>query len=255
VDIRASHSYNHVEQLVRREGAMMRLRIVFLAMTLTLALVGGAVAGKKQKVGTVKENLYTDNLYGFTFQAFDNWKFAGIDKEDTTKPKQRRFVLVQKNYHIPTRRGGNQENYTPPTLGLWVDTSSLPIDTFAVEIADRKTKLKARKLLAKDFPLLRKGNFEQQGAIQIGGANGIIQKYRMEYEAQLYNRATDYYSVIEELLLGDLYIVEKDGRMFVFYFRAERENYPIVNEEVKKMILSMDFEPSVATEEEEESEE
>ncbi|HUU46660.1 MAG TPA: hypothetical protein VM118_13090 [Acidobacteriota bacterium] len=219
-------------------------RAVIVGTVLLFALAGSAVAGKKQKTGTIEDNFYRDNLYGFTFEGFDNWKFSGIKKEDPEKPKPERFTLVQKNYQIPAERRENQEDYTPPTLGLWVDTCTLSIDSFAVEIANPKSKLKARKSLTEAFPTLRRASFVEQGRIQIDDADGVIQQYRVQYEAQLYDRVSDHYSVIEEILLGDLYIVKRGDRIFAFFFRAERHNYRQVKEEVTKMILSVDFDPA-----------
>jgi hypothetical protein len=97
--------------------------------------------------------------------------------------------------------------------------------------------------------MLRKGNFEEQGRIQIDGVDGFIQQYRADYEAQLYDRARDNYTLIEEVLLGDLYIVKRGDHVFVFHFRAERINYRQVKEEVRKMILTMDFDPQEPDEE------
>jgi hypothetical protein len=53
--------------------------------------------------------------------------------------------------------------------------------------------------------------------------------------------------MINDAQIGDLFIVAHGGRMYVFYFRCERAVYPTIKDEVKNMILSMDFNPPADT--------
>lgn len=222
--------------------------LALVAVGLAVSVVT-ATAAKKQKTGVIENNVYRDNLYGFTFQAIDNWKFDKPRKEKPEKPRRERFTLVQKNYQIPAERRDNQEDFTPPGLGLWVDTTSLSVDSFAVEIANPKSKLKARKEVMRVFSDLESSSFkyEVQSAIQIDGADGVVQNYRVDYEVQLYDRVRDRYRILEVILLGDLYIVKNQGRVFVFFFRVENFNYRQVKVEIQKMILTMDFNPEPET--------
>ncbi len=57
----------------------------------------------------------------------------------------------------------------------------------------------------------------------------------------------DRYRILEEILLGDLYIVKNQGRVYVFYYRAERPNYRHVKVEIIKMLQSMVFDPAADT--------
>ncbi|MBI3872353.1 MAG: hypothetical protein HY304_04665 [candidate division Zixibacteria bacterium] len=203
-----------------------------------------ALAATRQDTGKVDGDRFVDRSYGFAFHKYENWKYGKIDQEDPAHPVHARFTLTQKNPQIPNERRTNQETFTTPSLGLWADTSSLSVEAFVDAVKDKKCKLKWRKDLATQFPLIDKGHFEEQAQIQIGGQGGIVLQYRLPYEAQLYDRATDRYSMIEESLLGDAYIVKDHGRVYVFYFRAERPSYRTVREEVRGMILTMEFTPA-----------
>ena len=222
--------------------------LAFVAVALAVS-VGTATAAKKQKTGVIENNVYRDNLYGFRFEAIDNWKFDKPKKEKPDDPRRERFRLIQKNYQVPSERRDNQEDYTPPGLGLWVDTTSLPVDSFAAQIANPKSKLKARKEIMRVFSDLQSSSykFENQTRIQIDGADGVVQNYRVDYEVQLYDRVRDRYRILEEILLGDLYIVKNRGRVYVFFYRAERPNYRHVKVEITKMIQSMSFNPEADT--------
>jgi hypothetical protein len=241
--IGASVTYIEADSFVRREDPMTVRRIAVLMAILLLAGTTTGMAAKKQKTGVVTDKVYVDNLYGFSFEAIRNWKFSKPKKEKLEKPKHQRFSLVQKNYQIPPNRRDNQEEYTPPTIMLWVDTCGLSVDSFAVLIADPSKKFKQRKSLANSFTIMKRGHYIEQGPTQIDGAGGVMQKYRLSYETQIYNRVKDSYRVLEEILLGDLYIVKNNGRMYAIGFRAERLNYRAVRQEAKKMIASLNFDP------------
>ena len=215
----------------------------------TAVLLAAAVvfAAGKQETGRVNGNQFIDRSYGFSFQKYDSWKYAKIAQEDPAKPLRIRFTLTQNNYFIPADRRPNQESFTPPGLGLWVDTTSLSVEAFAAQVVDTKSKMKWRRTLGQAEPIIDKGNPLETGKIQIGGQDGVRQLYRMEYEAQLYDRTKDRYNVINDALIGDLFITKYGGRAYVFFFRCERTSYPAIKDEVKNMILTMNFNPPADT--------
>ncbi|MEW5701213.1 MAG: hypothetical protein AB1792_03180 [Candidatus Zixiibacteriota bacterium] len=221
---------------------MKRLTTSLLWLAAVMA-VTAALAANKQETGQVDGNRYRDRRYGFSFQKYDNWKYGKIAQEDLNKPLRIRFKLTQSNYYVPADRRANLESFTPPSLGLWVDTSSLPVDSIMAAITDSRSKLKWRKDLATAVPIISKGSIQDASRIQINGESGVRQAFRLEYEAQTYDRSRDRYSVINDALIGELFVVKHGGQMYVFYMLCERVVYPQVTDEIKNMILSMDFNP------------
>ncbi len=219
-----------------------------LGAILSIALlVSVAVAGEKRPTGTVAGNFYRDALYGFTIEKYDNWKFGRIDDEEAGKPRGTRFVLTQKSVNVPTDYLDNEEKFTMPTIGVYVDTSAMPLEAYAAEMADRKSKRAARKDLAKAFPILTKGQFVEQGPFTIDGQKGLAMHFRQDYEVQLYNRVKDEYKLKEDALLGDLYLAKRGDLVYLLHFICEREIYRTVNEEAKAIIMSVDFDPPADT--------
>lgn len=224
---------------------MSRMRLwAILAIVL---LVSVAVAGDKRPTGAAAGNHYRDALYGFTFEKYDNWKFGKIDDEDPAKPRGTRFVLTQKSVNIPTEYLDNEEKFTMPTIGVYVDTSAMPLEAYAAEMADRKSKRAMRKDLARAFPILTKGQFVEQGPITIDGQKALALHFRQDYEVQLYNRVKDQYSLKEDALLGDLYVAKRGNNVFLLHFTCERAIYRTVNEEAKAIIMTVDFDPPADT--------
>lgn len=221
---------------------MLRSRVVF-AITLTLVTVVGLVADDKRPTGTADGNLFRDNAYGFTLQKYDNWKYGKIDKEESAKPRLTRCIITQKSVTYPAVYFGNEDKFTMPTIGVFVDTSDMVLEAYVSDLADRKSKRTSRKELIKDFAVLGKGAFVEQGPITIDGQRSILMHFRQDYEVQLYDRLKDQYKLKEDAILGDVYVTKRDKVFYILTLTCEREIYRTVNEEAKTMIMSVDFDP------------
>ncbi len=217
--------------------------VPLLAVVLALPVM----AADKQPTGIVTGDEFVDQLNGYRFEKLENWKFSKVDKEKPEDPRHIRFTATQSNFVIPENRKFSQENFNPPEIGLWVDTSSLTVEQFAEELKSRKSKLKARRDIGDAFRFLSQGEFQEQLRIQLDGIDGISLQYNYKYQAQLRNAANDTYKLVDEVRLGDLYFVKYAGKMIVLYYSCERPTYRQVKEEVEKMILAMKIKPPVKT--------
>lgn len=222
---------------------MAWVRIFRIVPLLVIAGTLPALAADKQPTGAVTGDIFVDQLYGFQFEKLENWKFSKVDKEKPEEPKHIRFTAAQTNFVIPENRKFSQENFNPPEIGIWVDTSSLTVEQFAEELKSRKSKLKARKDLSNAFRFLSQGEFQEQIKIQLDGIDGINLTYNYKYQAQIRNAANDTYRLVDEVRLGDLYFVKYAGNMIVFFYSCERPTYRQVKEEVEGMILKMKIKP------------
>lgn len=222
---------------------MIRRTIFRLIPLLVVTCATLAWAADSKPTGVVTDNLYTDQLYGFRFEKLENWKFGKIDKDKPGQPERVRFTATQTNYLIPENRKSSQENFNPPQIGLWVDTSSLTADSFALELQSRKSKLKARKILSEDFRMLGSGEFQEQMKIQFDGIDGFRLQFNYKYQAQIHYVANDTYNVIDAVRLGDIYFVKYEGKMFVLFFTCEGSSYRPVSDEVQKMIPNLKLKP------------
>jgi len=225
---------------------MTRRTIVNGVALFVATWVISAGAAEKQATGIVTGNEFADQLYGYRFERLENWKFGKIDKDKPGEPRRLRFTATQTNFLIPENRKTNQENFNPPQIGLWVDTTSLTLEQFAEELKSRKSKLKARKSLGEDFRFLSQGNFEEQMRIQLDGIDGFCLRFTYKYQAQIHNRSTDLYNLIDEVRLGDLYLVKHENRVVVFFYMAERPGYSPVKEEVEQMLSTLKIKPQKA---------
>lgn len=221
---------------------MFRTRILFV-LALTLLTTVGLVAADKRPTGTVQDNVFRDAAYEFTLKKYDNWKFGKIDKEEPGKPNLTRCIITQKGVAYPAAYFGNEDKFTMPTIGVFVDTSEMVLEAYASDLADRKSKRSSRKDLIKDFAVLGKGSFVEQGPITVDGQRSIAMHFRQDYEVQLYDRVKDQYKLKEDAILGDVYLTKRGNVFYILTLTCEREIYRTVNEEAKTMIMSVDFDP------------
>lgn len=221
---------------------MLRYRTLFAAI-FVIAIVANISAGDKRPTGTVNSDIYRDNQSGFTFKKFGNWKFGKIDNEDPARPRLLRTIITQKTVAYPADYIGNEDKFTMPVIAIFVDTTAMVLEAYAAEFADHKSKRPSRKEAARDFPILSKASFGEQGSATLDGQKAILMHFRQNYEVQLYNRIKDQYALKEDAILGDLYLTKRGNSVYLFSFTCEREIYRTVNEEAKTIIMSVDFDP------------
>lgn len=220
------------------------LALIIAAIALS---AGIALAAEKSSTGVTNGNRYRDSRYGFTFDKYDNWKYGKIETETSDKPRGTRFILTQKSVAVPTEYLQNEDKFLVPVIGVFVDTTTMPLAAYAAQLADRRSKRPSRKELVKDFSILGRGDFIDQRPVKLDGGDAIVQQYRQNYEVQLYNRLKDQYKLKEDAILGDLYLTKRGDIVYVLHLTCERAIYRTVNEEAAKIINSVDFDPPADT--------
>jgi len=220
----------------------MRRSSVLLSALLIAGIAITTNAGEKRSTGEAEGNLFRD-ASGFVIQKYDNWKFGKIDKEDPAKPRLIRCLITQMSVTYPTDYLGNEDKFNTPSIAIFVDTCAMPLEAYAADLIDRKSKRPGRKEVTKDYPIITAGSFVEQGPTTLDGQKAIAMHFRQNYEVQLYNRVKDQYKLKEDALIGDLYLTKRGDRVYLIGFTCEREIYRTVNEEAKTIIMSVDFDP------------
>lgn len=219
------------------------LRSVLTYAVVSVLAVPASVSAEKRFTGKVANNRFHDNAFDFQIEKYDNWKFGKIDNEDSAKPKLMRCLVSQMTVAYPTDYIGNEDKFTMPVIGVFVDTTGMVLDAYAAELADRKSKRPSRKALTREFTPMGEGDFVERTETSLDGQRAVVLHYRKNYEVQLYYRARDQYKLKEDAILGDLYVVKRDNLAIMLGFICEREIYRTVNEEARKIIMSLDLDP------------
>ncbi len=222
---------------------MRRSRLLLISVLFVAGLTAAASSGEKRATGVADGNRFRD-ASGFAIEKYDNWKFSKIENEDPAKPRLMRCLITQKSVNYPSDYiGGNEDKFNLPVIAIFMDTTAMPLEAYAAELADRKSKRQSRKEVSKDFPIISEGSFVSQSSISVDGQKAIAMQFRKDYEVQLYNRIKDQYTLKEDALIGDLYLTKNGNTMYLLGLTCEREIYRTVNEEAKTIIMSADFNP------------
>jgi hypothetical protein len=215
-------------------------KIGLIAISAALICSSSAARADKQKTGTEDGNLYTDALYGFTFEKNDNWKF-NIKDEKPEKPEKFRFRIQEANYQLPPERRFSRETWNVAYGGFFVDTTSLDLDQFKELLVTENRKNKQKNAFTKFAEIVRNGMFVAERRFKFGNLGlGYQLTFKQEYDAQIKDVRGNY-DIITDHLMGDVYFTIDAGHVYIFFFTAERAEYRLCKDEIEKMLDTLHF--------------
>jgi len=218
----------------------MSRKLAVFAVLATLLIGAGGTWAKKIKTGQVKENVFTDTRYGFTFEKNDAWKFK-TPKEKPDEPQLFRFELQKTSFQLPKERQFAPESWTAAYGGFFIDTTSLNLEQFKTLLTTENRKHKQKKKLAKYAEIIRDGIFVAEKRYTLGNlGEGHRLTFKEEYDAQIVDIKGDY-NIITDFLMGEVYFTVKAGKVYGFFFTVERAEYRIVKSEIERMLTTLKF--------------
>jgi hypothetical protein len=217
--------------------AMKRSILLCLVIMLTAATID---AGRKRpKAGQIKDNVYTDNDYGFEITIKDNWK-AGVGE-----PKDlARLVLTQRNYSIPPRYQDAQDYTTVPQMVVCVVKSDMPATAFIDSLTDKNYKSDLKKDVVNNIEFLTEPDIVPKGKsrIEIAGAKGVIWQGQAKYMKEVQKSAS---SSTGERVYGNyggaVYAFDHNGYLIIIGLICEWDFYDAILPEVDAMVKTMKF--------------
>jgi len=218
---------------------MMRI-VGVLALSLVLLCGSTSAWAGKQKTGKEEGNVYSDALYGFTFEKNDNWKFK-IKKEKPEKPENYRFTIQKVVYQLPPERRFSRETWNVAYGGFFVDTTSLDLDGFKTLLIEENRKHKQKGKFTKFAEIVRDGAFAAEKRITFGNlAPGYQLTYKQEFDLQIKDVRGNY-DIVTDFLMGDIYFTVNGGKVYIFFFTSERSEYRLCLQDIGKMLPSITF--------------
>lgn len=219
----------------------MKKATVLVMALLTAFLFSLTAHAGKIKTGTEDGNVFTDARHGFTFQKNENWKFKFFD-ENPARPEGFRFRLQKAIYQVPAERQFARDTWTPAYGGFYIDTTSMDLEQFKTLLVTLDRKNKLRETVAKQAEIIREGLVADTKRTNVLGklGSGYQITFKQEYAAQTKDVRGNY-NVITDHLMGDLYLTIAAGKVYMFFFTAERAEYRLVKEEIERMLGSLDF--------------
>jgi len=211
----------------------------FIILCLMLMMCAPAVdARKKQKkAGTITDNVFHDNKYGFDLTIHKNWKVKiSKDKEKI------RLLLTQKNFAIPSYYI-DVPNYThTPQLILYVDTSTFGVHAFIDSLTNEEYESKQKKEILKEFEFLNEHDRipKRRSRMEIAGESAVLWKAQAKYNKEVVESTS---SMSGRMVYGDyggaIAIVKVGNNIILFHVMTEWEFFEPVLLEVLPMIKSL----------------
>lgn len=213
---------------------MKKMLAIVLALACVFAVKSNALA-EKVETAKIVDNLLTDNMYGYTFEKNDNWKFK-TNKDNPQKPEFFRFEIQKKNSQIPLERKYTPETWNAAYGGFFVDTTSLTLKQISALFIEKSNSHRLLKNIGKKTELIADGEFAEEKDRILGKIGpGCALTFKLEYDVQIRD-VKDEYNVITDYLIGDVYLTVYGGKIFGFLFVAERSEYGVCKVELEKMI-------------------
>jgi len=189
---------------------------VMVAVGLFCILI--AVPAFAIKSGEVKDNVYTDTDYKFSFKVPDGW---GVDVKNSKSAV--RVTMTQNSAPVPQQFQGGGEDYAQiPTLAVLVDTTSVTADQFLKNLTDPKFKSEQKKFFMQKLTIISKPfDVQNEKSLNaVGGAAKSVQ-YKQRYTVEVNERGSDKADVITDYKGGAIFAVVKDGKIYIFHIIYE----------------------------------
>ncbi len=223
----------------------------FLVILLICTVMAPAVFARKpkDKAGKVTDMVYKDKKLNFSITLDDGWKYS-IQKNKS----KYRFILVKKNYDIPSDYIDAPDYTMIPRITLWVDTTSMSPFVFIDSLLSPTYKSKQKNNLYKEFDILN-DNISEQGSIrerlitrkkkafEIGKNKALRWSGQMKYRKEV---ATSSSSIGGKRVIGayggSLIAVKNGDTIYMFHMICEWNYFDALVAEMTRIVQTIKFE-------------
>lgn len=215
----------------------MKKRVcIALVLLFMFSLITVPVQAKK--AGEIKDNVYTDLTYGYSFNVPAKWSI-----QIKTAKSPLRLSMEEKSPVPPQQFQGELQDYMQvPTINVLADTTSLTCDQFVAQMLDPEFKSKQKKFFLKYLSLLSKAyDVQKQSDLTFDGAKAISIEIRQAYTMEVSQRGSDRANVINDNKTGSIFVTVRDGNVYIFHMICEYKTSVPLIEIFNGIIQSLDF--------------
>jgi hypothetical protein len=218
--------------------------IATVAFCFVLCLLAMPAAAKK--AGEIKDNVYTDSDYGFSFQVPSGWSV------NIKASKSALRLAMNQTSPIPPRHfEGDLRDYMQiPVISVLVDTCSVPVDTFIHRLQDAGYKSKQKEYFMTQLKLISKPHeIMKSKDVTLGSDKGTILQVRQAYMTEVAQRGSDRADVINDYKAGSVLFTVRGGHVYIFHMICEYQSSEPILTLFDAMINSLKFSAAAPAEE------
>ncbi len=203
---------------------MKRQVCIALAFLFMFSLITVPVQAKK--AGEVKDKVYTDFTYAFSFSIPGKWS---VQVKKSKSPL--RLSMEERSPVPPQQFQGELRDYMQiPMIKVLADTTSLTCDQFVKNMLDDEFKSKQKKFFMKSLNLISKPHdILKQSDMTFAGSKAIMIEARQPYSMEVSkrggddasDRGSDRADVINDNKSGAIFLTVRDGHVIIFHMICE----------------------------------
>jgi hypothetical protein len=228
---------------------------LFLILVFVLSMAG--IPAQAKKAGEIKDGVYTDNDYGFSFTIPNGWS------DNVKKSKYALRLSMEQTSAVPPRhfQGDLRDYMQIPDIKVIVDTTSLNPDEFIDMLLNPDFKSKQKKGLMKYFKIIDKPHdILKRSQLTFAGAPAVMVEARQAYSMEVSkrgsgasDRGSDLAEVVNDYKSGAIFCTVRDGRVYAFHLICEYQTGGPLMKLFNEMINSIKFEEKEEAKTEEKS--
>lgn len=214
------------------------MKFVGIAVTVVLfiACIGAPVQAKK--AGEVKDSVYQDGTYNFSFTVPDGWSTSVKSSKYAL-----RLTMDQKSPVPPYQFRGNLRDYMQiPTMAVIVDTTSLGANEFVDSLLSSTFESKQKKFMDKYLKIFsRPYELVKRQEVTFQGKLSVMMEARQAYEITVAQQGSDKADVVNDNKYGTVFVTVRDGDVYLITMICEYRTSQQIVDMYNRMISSLKF--------------
>lgn len=209
---------------------------IAVTVVLFIACIGAPVQAKK--AGEVKDNVYRDNEYSFSFGVPEGWSTSIKSSKYAL-----RLTLDQKSPVPPYQFRGNLRDYMQiPSMAVIVDTTSLGANEFVDSLLSSTFESKQKKFMDKYLKIIsRPYELVKRQEVTFQGKLSVMMEARQPYEITVAQQGSDRADVVNDNKYGTIFVTVRDGHVYMITMICEYRTSQPIMDIYNKMINSLKF--------------
>lgn len=196
---------------------MKKTLLIFLTISLFFMVM--FVPASAKKVGEIKDGVYYDKEYKYSFKTPDGWG----TKIGSKSKKLLKISMTQKSYAVPQNfQAGNEDYAQIPTIKVFADVTDVDVKTFLKQLNDSEYKSPQKKYYMRNLKLLsRPHEIIRNRDITLEGQKAIVLDVRQAYSIDIATRGSDRARQINDYKAGSILLTVRQGKIFIVHMITE----------------------------------
>ena len=224
---------------------MFKLRT--LTVFILVALLTTPIFAKKVKTAEHKDGVLTDLRLNYTMEIPKNWKVKTF-KEKNEAPELLRTLLIQKNYMVNPDADAFDGEYTIPEVQVYAWETDMTKEAFLDSLKSAVEVHNTQIDLIDKLNLLLSGEYVAVQEVTLSGEDCTLAFFKRKWDRTLVGDPSDprlraYGGRIVQSIhdVHEIYIFKHNDWLYVIQGIAEAEFYSRVEQEIKKIVTSLQF--------------